>query len=297
MTRWGVLWLAALLLAACSTDPVLDLEALEAEARGGDPQAIVQMVTLLGDRDAGLADRVYPVLVGLGPAAVPALQAQVGTTDRQLREYVVAALGTLKVSAAIPAISAVLADPRLERRYVAAWALGEIGGNAATPALIAALGDHNSEVRRYATRALIKLNRIAVPPLIDSLAHADGEAAAGAIRALGDIADRRALPMLLQHAAGDQRAEAFLALGKLRDPQAESTLVAGLEDADPGARMNAAMALGPLGGPLAAQALETTLEDDVHVVREWSARSLEMITGKPVLYRNSQDDYVRPYQV
>lgn len=297
MARRIVHWLAVLLLAACTTDPVLDLEQLEADARGGDRQAMVQMVSLLGDRDAGLADRVYPVLVGLGDAAVPVLQAQVGTPDRQMREYVIAALGTLKVKEAIPAISAVLADQRLERRYVAAWALGEIGGDAATPALIAALGDDNSEVRRYATRGLIKLNRIAVQPLIESLAHADGEAAAGAIRALGDIADQRALTILLQQATGEQRAEAFLALGKLRDPQAESTLIAGLQDADPGARMNAAMALGPLGGPLAEQALETTLEDDVHVVREWSARSLEMITGRPVLYRNSQGDYVRPYQV
>ena len=61
--------------------------------------------------------------------------------------------------------------------------------------------------------------------------------------------------------------------------------------------MNAAMALGPLGGPAAATALQKTLEDEVHVVREWSARSMEKITGKPVLYRNSHDEYVRPYLV
>ena len=49
--------------------------------------------------------------------------------------------------------------------------------------------------------------------------------------------------------------------------------------------------------PAAAAALSKTVEDEVHVVREWSARSLEMVTGKPVLYRNSHDEYVRPYQV
>ncbi len=47
--------------------------------------------------------------------------------DKQQREYVIAALGTLKVADAVPAISTVLADQTLERRYVAAWALGEIG--------------------------------------------------------------------------------------------------------------------------------------------------------------------------
>jgi hypothetical protein len=61
--------------------------------------------------------------------------------------------------------------------------------------------------------------------------------------------------------------------------------------------MNAAMALGPLGGQDSALALQKTLEDEIHVVREWSARSMEMITGKPVMYRNSHDEYVRPYNV
>ncbi len=103
--------------------------------------------------------------------------------------------------------------------------------------------------------------------------------------------------MLLEQVEKGQRAEAFLALGKLRDPQAESVLIQGLEDVAPEVRMNAAMALGPLGGTAAAEALQNTLEDDVHVVREWTARSLEMITGKPVLYRNSHNEYVRPYQV
>jgi HEAT repeat protein len=185
----------------------------------------------------------------------------------------------------------------LKRRYVAAWALGEIGIESCVAPLINALNDDNSEVRRYATRALIKLNRTAVEPLIDYLAGARGEGAAGAIRALGDIADKRALPVLLAQVDSEQRAEVFLALGKLRDPRAESVLIEGLEDVDPETRMNAAMALGPLGNDAAAAALRHTLEDDVHVVREWSARSLEMISGEPVLYRNSQNEYVRPYQV
>jgi HEAT repeat protein len=163
--------------------------------------------------------------------------------------------------------------------------------------LIAALDDPNHEVRRYATRALIKINRPAVGPLVEYLQKASGEGAAGAIRALGDIADPAALDVLLAHAAGPQRAEAFLALGKLRDPRAAAVLIRGLDDADGQARMNAAMALGPLGGPRAVAALRHTLTDEVHVVREWSARSLEMITGQPVLYKNSKGEMVRPYNV
>ena len=297
MFRYLLTALLLLMLTACTADPALDLNQLEANARGGDQQAIVGLVGLLTAQEAGVSDRVYAIIVEIGEPAVPALLAQVHADDKQLREYVIAALGTLKVVDAIPAISQVLTQKTLERRYVAAWSLGAIGDSSVISPLIGALADENSEVRRYATRALIKLNKIAVLPLIDYLDNAEGEGAAAAIRAVGDIADKRALEVLLIQAKGEHRAEAFLALGKLRDARAESALLAGLEDSDSLVRMNAAMALGPLGGPAAAAALQATLEDDIHVVREWSARSLEMITGKPVLYLNSHDEYVRPYLV
>lgn len=297
MLRYFLASLCLLLFSACTADPALDLDQLEANARGGDQQAAVQLISLLSAREAGVSDRVYTIVLEIGERNVPLLLKEVHAEDKQLREYVIAALGTLKVTAAIPEIRAVLAQQDLERRYVAAWALGEIGDAAAIPALIDALADKNSEVRRYATRGLIKMNKIAVMPLIEYLEDARGEGAAGAIRAVGDIADKRALLVLLAQTEGEQRAEAFLALGKLRDPRAEAALVAGLQDSDSLVRMNAAMALGPLGGLTAAAALSKTVEDDVHVVREWSARSLEMITGKPVLYRNSHDEYVRPYLV
>ncbi len=297
MLRFCFLGICLLVLSACTAEPVLNIEELEANARGGDPQAIAQLVGLLSAEEAGFSDRVYKMIVEIGERAVPTLLLHVQDENKQVREYVIAALGTLKVVDAIPEISAVLAQEQFERRYVAAWSLGEIGDPKAVPALISSLSDQNSEVRRYATRALIKLNKIAVMPLLDYLAHAKGEGAAAAIRAVGDIADKRALETLLTLVTGEHRAEAFLALGKLRDPRAESALLVGLEDSDSTVRMNAAMALGPLGSPAAADALLKTVDDEIHVVREWSARSLEMITGKPVLYRNSHDEYVRPYQV
>ncbi|PLY04439.1 MAG: hypothetical protein C0624_05720, partial [Desulfuromonas sp.] len=88
-----------------------------------------------------------------------------------------------------------------------------------------------------------------------------------------------------------------MALGKLKDPAAEHALVAGLQDTDWRVRMNAAMALGPLGTEIAVPKLRITLEDDERVVREWSARSLEMITGERVLYRNQAGEMVPPYNV
>lgn len=296
MMRWLCL-IPIFLLWACSSDPALNLEQLEADARLGDQVAIVQLVGLLSKPDVQLTDRVYASLVAIGEPAVQALSEQVFSKDRQQREYVIAALGSLQVKSMVPSIAKVLADTSLERRYVAAWALGEINDVSCVAPLLSALNDENTEVRRYATRGLIKLNKLSVDPLIAYLKDAEGEGAAAAIRALGDIAAPGSLEALLAQAEGPHRGEAFLALGKLRDPRAEKALVKGLSDDDWQVRMNAAMALGPLGGPEAAGSLRITLEDDVHVVREWSARSLEMITGTPVLYRNSKDELVRPYNV
>lgn len=289
-----VVLILALLLATSGCNPggSLDLPGLEGRARGGDPAALDKLVGLLGD--PALADRIYPVLLDLGSPAAPALLARVGSRDAREREYVIAALGTLRVGAAVAPIAAVLADKSLERRYVAARALGELGDPAGVPALIGALDDDNAEVRRTATRALARIHRAAVEPLIAALPEAPPRAASGMIRALGDIGDRRALDALLAQAEGPCRAEALLALGRLRDPRAEATLIAGLADADWQVRMNAAMALGPVGSPRAAEALRVNLDDEVTVVREWAARSLETLTGMPQLYRNGRGDLVAP---
>jgi HEAT repeat protein len=293
----GALLGVVLLLSACGSDTAINLEELGKRARSGDRAAIGQLVELLARPDGKVAEQSYPAVVAAGEQAVPLLLEKIGTPDRQQREYVIAALGTLKAQTAATPIGRVLADRALERRYVAAWALGEIGAPEGVSFLLGALDDPNAEVRRYATRALIKINRPAVGPLVEALRDATGERAAGAIRALGDIADPAALEPLLAHVDGPQRAETFLALGKLRTPKAEAVLIKGLNDGDWQVRMNAAMALGPLGGPQAASALRHTLNDEVHVVREWSARSLEMVTGKPVLYKNSKGEMVRPYNV
>ncbi|MDT8423859.1 MAG: HEAT repeat domain-containing protein [Desulfuromonadales bacterium] len=297
MTRYTLLFVIMFILNACEQQGPLDLAALEGRARSGDQQATEQLVTLLGHTENNLNMQAYKILLDLGKKAAPALIKEIDSDSSERREHVIAALGTLQVRAAVPEISAVLANTKSGRRYIAAWALGEIADPAGIPALIAALDDPDHQVRRYATRSLIKLNRAAVPPLLDVLSAGSVRAVAGAIRALGDIGDQRALDALLQQLSGEHRSEAILALGKLKDRRAAAAMISALDDPDWRIRMNAAMALGPLGGPAAVESLRKTLEDEVRVVREWSARSLEMITGEHVLYRNNAGDYVPPYNI
>lgn len=286
-----------LLLVGCQQRGSIDLEAVMGRARAGDEAAFRELIELLAVTDRQLNDRVYPLILELGEPAIPFLLEAVNTDNRIRREHVIAALGTLKVSRGVAPIGRVLLDRTLQRRYVAAWALGEIGDPGGLSFLLPALGDEDAEVQRYAVRALIKFNREAVAPLLAYLESASPRGTAAAVRALGDIGDPRALSALLQRAAGPARQEVLHALGKLKDPRAEAVLIDGLGDADWQSRMNAAMALGALGGPAAATALEQVLDDQVLVVREWAARSLEMISGRHVRYRNEQGEYVLPYSI
>ena len=285
-------------LTACqqSNEPV-DLQALAGKARGGDNGALSKLVELLAVDANDVNGQVYAIVTELGAGAVPALLKEVKSADKVQREHVIAALGSLRAKEAIVPIAQVLGDKSLGRRYVAAWALGEIGEASGIPALLSALNDDDAEVRKYATRALIKLNQSAVEPLIAYLPTAPALGGGGAIRALGDIADPRALNALLAQVGSVNRDEVFAALGKLKDPRAEGALLKGLSDPDWKARMNAAMALGPIGSAAAVAPLQRTLEDDVHVVREWSARSLEVITGQHLKYRNEKGAYVTPYTI
>ncbi len=286
-----------LLLVGCQQRGPIDLESLKGRARAGDAAAFRELVELLSVAERQLNDRVYPLIIELGEPAIPFLLDEVNTEDRIRREHVIAALGTLKVPQAVEPIGRVLGDKSLKRRYIAAWSLGEIGDPRGIPFLLPALGDEDGEVQRYAVRALIKINSEAVAPLLAFLETASARATAGAVRALGDIGDSRALPALLQRVAGPSRQDVLHALGKLKDPRAEAALIDGLADADWQSRMNAAMSLGALGGPAAAAALEKVVEDEVLVVREWAARSLEMISGSHVKYRNEQGEYVLPYSI
>ena len=284
------------LVTGCESDRTpLDFNNLERQVRQGEESAFRKTAKLLGH--PRLSERAYALLMEQGETSVPFLMELIEDADPARREAAIAALGNLGARQAAGRIALVLADTTLERRYVAAWALGKINDPAFTHNLIAALDDANFEVRRQAVRALVRIHRPAVPALIETLPDASPQMARGIIHALGDIGDRRALQPLLDFSTAANRPEIMLALGKLRDPQATDTLIAGLTDQDWQVRMNAAMALGPLAAKEAQEALKQTLEDEVTVVREWSARSLEMITGQRTLYRNAKGEMVPPDNV
>ena len=286
-------------LVACQQlGETISLDELSVNARAGDQAAIFKLVGLLGSEGELTNDRIYALLVSLkSDSVVPALLTEVSSADRIQREYVIAALGNHKAVAAVDPLATVLANPQLKRRYVAAWALGEIASEKCVPPLLQALSDPQIEVRKAATRSLIKLHRLAFAPLLQFLPSAEPLAAAGAIRALGDMADPRAFEVLAAQVSGEHRTDVMLAFGKIKNPLAEPLLIDALSDPSWQVRMNAAMALSGVGSGAAVAELELVLDDSENVVREWAARSLETLTGERYRYRNEVGELVAPYNI
>jgi len=164
----------------------------------------------------------------------------------------------------------------LSLRYYAAWWLGKfrVREPAAIDALIAALGDEADRtelggypLRRNSARALGKLaDRRAVPGLIQCLDCPDYYVREAAAQSLGMLGDPACIPTLIQLLAGGVEA----AQPVPGQPHLTQPYEAVLE------------ALGDLGATAAIPLIQPFLEHSVERVQYAAARALYALTQKPV---------------
>ena len=164
---------------------------------------------------------IDPEAEAVGDTQIDHLLQLLGDPDRFVRRAAALALGELRADRAVPGLIETLKDNATiwEAAGDAAWALGQIGDADAVPPLIAAL--QQPYVAGPALAALAKLQDTrAVQPLIDYLERTGDP---GAATVLGNLGDRRAVDSLiraLRHPQPSTRFYAARALGKLADPRA-----------------------------------------------------------------------------
>lgn len=147
-------------------------------------------------------------------------------------------------------------------RAAAVDVLAELDDPSARQRIVAAFRDESPLVRSRAGDALVRADRF--DPLVEALRDERAEVRAEAADALGDLGDRRAVPLLIDALADPSvavRATAAYALGDLRDLRAVQPLIAILADPEPAARRIATYALGNLGDPSAMEAILEGLSD------------------------------------
>jgi len=227
----------------------------QAEAPVEDPQRVTsRLATLLLEEPSRDVRRTAALSLGkIGHvAATTALVKALSDPDLQVREYSAWALGQIGEDVndkAAVRLAGMLADRDRSVKQAAAQALGKIGPRQQVIAILTqvlAVGERGS--RRAAVDALAQLEaKSAYPALREALIDQDPAVRQGALAALGELGDRRALPDFRERL---------------------------LFDTDPGVRAEAAYRLGKLGDHRELQALEEAAHDDASpFVRVWADRA------------------------
>jgi len=155
---------------------------------------------LLSDLSSGSesrAERAVPFLIELGEEAIPALLELTRSAEADHRWW------GLRVLAQSPSAQAewlvpFLDDSAREVRQCAALGLAIKPDETATQPLIHALSDEDSMVSSLVVNALVKIGSAAVPSLIEVVKNSSQSARIHALRALAEIRDHRAIPIMMK---------------------------------------------------------------------------------------------------
>mgnify|MGYP000229843663 CR=1 FL=1 len=160
--------------------------------------ALRELLNELISGDEARAERASASLAALGADAIPALRELANSPEPESRWW---ALRTLAQSPLLQTewLIPFLDDPAPEVRQCAALGLGSKADERAAQAIVRALKDEDGMVCSLAVKALITIGREAVPSLIELAKRgAPPSASIHALRALAQIRDHRAIPVMMQ---------------------------------------------------------------------------------------------------
>jgi HEAT repeat protein len=147
--------------------------------------------------DEARAEDAVTALVELGQDAIPALLDLTHSPDVDARWWALRTLAQSPLSQTewlVPFLN----DPAPEVRQCAALGLAGKPNESATQPLLQALSDGDSMVNSLAVNALVKIGGAAVPFLIEVVKDGKQSARIHALRALAEIGDHRAIPVMMK---------------------------------------------------------------------------------------------------
>ena len=160
---------------------------------------MVVLQDLLSDLTSGneiRAEKAVSGLIDLGEEAIPALVDLTHASEVDHRWWALRVLAQSPHSQAewlVPFLN----DPACEVRQCAALGLAIKPDESAILPLVRALSDKDSMVSNLAVNALVKLGSAAVPALIEVVKNAPQSVRIHALRALAEIRDHRAIPVMM----------------------------------------------------------------------------------------------------
>jgi len=164
---------------------------------------VASLKDLLGDLTSGneaRAEKAVPELIELGEEAIPALRDLTLSSEAEHRWWALRVLAQ-SPDARVEWLVPFLNDPAREVRQCAALGLSIKPGASASDPLVQTLSDEDRMVRSLAVNALVRLGAPAVPALIEVVNRvrpAPQSARIHAMRALAEIRDHRAIPVMMK---------------------------------------------------------------------------------------------------
>ena len=164
------------------------------------PNNVNSLQDLLNDLTSGdetRAEGAVSALLEKDEEAIPALLEMTKSNDADKRWW------ALRVLAQSPHsrtewLLPFLNDPAADVRQCAALGLSLTPDESATKPLIRALSDEDTLVSNLAVKGLVKLGKAAVPALIENVKGGSQSSRILALRALVEIKDHRAIPVMMQ---------------------------------------------------------------------------------------------------
>lgn len=147
--------------------------------------------------DEARAEAAVPALIAMDADAIPALLDLTRSPDVDTRWWALRTLASSPQSRTEWLVQ-FLNDPAPEVRQCAALGLAGKPDESAVASLVHALSDEDSMVCSLASNALIKVGAVAVPSLIETVQKGAQSQRIHALRALAEIRDHRAIPVMMK---------------------------------------------------------------------------------------------------
>ena len=161
---------------------------------------VTTLQDLLNDLTSGeetRAENAVSALIEKGEEAIPALLETIKSDNADKRWWALRVLAQSPHSRSewlVPFLN----DPAADVRQCAALGLSFKPDESATEPLVQALSDEDILVSNLAVKALVKIGKPAVPSLIENVKSGSQSSRILALRALVEIRDHRAIPVMMQ---------------------------------------------------------------------------------------------------
>jgi hypothetical protein len=258
-----------------------------------DPRAIIAVSSLDDDRLAQNLLEFIALGTWAGKPFVVPVPLRSALTRTRLRTLFLPGAGIDSVRVQRVAMSAAR-DKRPAVRETAIYILGLLESPVATPMLIQALNDQVPSVRLQAVKALGRVgDPAAVPVLLNALRGADEQLASQIFSALVRLG-RAAVPALLEASNSNStwmRWQAIRALGAIRDRRALPALVAALSDADHSVAWMGAKGLTQFGRLCLEPVLQLLVKAEM---TPWLVETASYVLSNQVRYDPKLKPYLEP---